>query len=165
MGAHDTPAHARSKNLPKHRLLHSRFEAPRRNRGTRATVRADRSSRSRSGGPVSAGGYQREGVGRRSSLRLHGLVQREGRSPLGTRSRWKPQRDRRFASRRLVLMTMPLLALLIWMQAGHPDTVRVLVLVNVSQPVTNISSADLRSIYVGQTTRWPSHRLIVPIVM
>jgi len=62
-------------------------------------------------------------------------------------------------------MTMPLLALLIWMQAGHPDTVRVLVLVNVSQPVTNISSADLRSIYVGQTTRWPSHRLIVPIVM
>lgn len=61
-------------------------------------------------------------------------------------------------------MTMQLLALLVWMQAARP-ALRIFVIVHPSQPLTNISSADLRSMYVGQTTRWPNHRLILPLVV
>jgi hypothetical protein len=33
------------------------------------------------------------------------------------------------------------------------------------QSITNISSADLRAIYLGQTTRWPARRRILPVII
>ena len=60
---------------------------------------------------------------------------------------------------------MPLLALVVWLQVARAEPVRVVIVVNASQPITDISSADLRSIFLGQITRWPNHRAILPIVM
>ncbi len=57
------------------------------------------------------------------------------------------------------------LALLAWMEVVRADSVRLVVIVSASQPLTDISTADIRSIYLGRITRWPNHRAIVPIVM
>jgi hypothetical protein len=62
-------------------------------------------------------------------------------------------------------MMMASLALLAWMQVGRAENVRLVVLVNASQPLANISSSDLRAIYLGQMTRWPNRRAILPIVV
>ena len=61
---------------------------------------------------------------------------------------------------------MPLLALTIWLQVARPaEGVRLIAIVSTSQRPTDLSSADLRSIYLGQITRWPDHRPILPILL
>lgn len=61
---------------------------------------------------------------------------------------------------------MPILALALWLQiARTADAVRLVVVVSASQPITNISSSDVRAIYLGQNTRWPNHRPILPILV
>ena len=61
---------------------------------------------------------------------------------------------------------MPLVAFVVWMQIAHAsEGVRLIVIVSASQPVTDIASAEVRSIYLGQRTRWPSHRPILPILL
>ena len=39
------------------------------------------------------------------------------------------------------------------------------IVVSQSQGLSNISLADLRRIYLGQMTRWPDGRRIVPVVL
>ena len=60
---------------------------------------------------------------------------------------------------------MPLLVLFVWMQAALPEQTRLTVIVNAAAPTTDISTTDLRSIYLGQITRWPNHRAILPVVI
>jgi ABC-type phosphate transport system substrate-binding protein len=60
---------------------------------------------------------------------------------------------------------MSLLTLIFWMQIARADSVRLVVIVSPSQSVTNISSTDLRAIYLGQTTRWPTRRRILPVII
>jgi hypothetical protein len=43
--------------------------------------------------------------------------------------------------------------------------VRLIVIVPSSQSVSNLSSGDLRRIYIGEMTRWPDGRRIVPVMM
>jgi hypothetical protein len=63
-------------------------------------------------------------------------------------------------------MTMPLLALIVWLLGARAtESVRIVVIVSSSQPATDISSNDLRAMFLGQTTRWPNHRTILPIVL
>jgi hypothetical protein len=47
--------------------------------------------------------------------------------------------------------------------AGAP--IRLVVAVSTSQSVNNLSSADLRRIYVGDMTRWPDGHRIVPVML
>lgn len=42
---------------------------------------------------------------------------------------------------------------------------RLVVAVSASQSVTNLSSADLRRIYIGDMTRWPDGHRIVPVML
>ena len=63
------------------------------------------------------------------------------------------------------MMMMPLLAVVAWMQVARAENVRLAVIVSASQPLTDISSADVRAIYLGRITRWPNHRAILPIVL
>ena len=58
-----------------------------------------------------------------------------------------------------------LIALLWWMQIVRGEGVRLVVIVSSSQRITDISSADLRAIYLGHLTRWPAHQPIVPVMM
>lgn len=43
--------------------------------------------------------------------------------------------------------------------------IRLVVTVSASQSVGNLSSADLRRIYVGEMTRWPDGHRIVPVML
>jgi len=61
---------------------------------------------------------------------------------------------------------MPLIALLVWLQVARATQgIRLVVIVSALQPVADISSSDLRAIYLGQMTRWPNHHPILPIVV
>src|SRR5258708_26389773 len=91
------------------------------------------------------------------------MVHWQGRVSIAARARRKPPVDLRPAGRRLVLMMM--LALLAWMEVARAGSVRLVVIVHPSQTLTDISSADIRSIYLGRITRWPSRRAILPIVL
>jgi hypothetical protein len=59
---------------------------------------------------------------------------------------------------------MILLALLFSMQVTQTENVRLIVIVSSSQKLTDISSTDLRAIYLGDLTRWPTRHAIVPII-
>ena len=61
---------------------------------------------------------------------------------------------------------MAILAFVVWFQVARAaDAVRLFVIVSASRPMTDISSADVRSIYLGDMTRWPNHRPILPILL
>jgi hypothetical protein len=59
---------------------------------------------------------------------------------------------------------MILLALLLSMQVTQTENVRLIVIVSASQKLTDISSTDLRAIYLGNLTRWPNRHAILPII-
>jgi hypothetical protein len=61
---------------------------------------------------------------------------------------------------------MPLFALLVWLQVARAtENVRLVVIVSASRPTADISSNDLRAIYLGQITRWPNRRAILPVMI
>src|SRR5258708_15613830 len=91
------------------------------------------------------------------------MVHWQGRVSIAARARRKPPVDLRPAGRRFVLMMM--LAILAWMEVARAGSVRLVVIVHPSQSLTDISSADIHSIYVCRITRWPSRRAILPIVV
>jgi ABC-type phosphate transport system substrate-binding protein len=59
-----------------------------------------------------------------------------------------------------------LLALILSVGVAPAQTARhrLLVIVSAEQTVTALSLADLRAIYLGQITRWPSRRRIVTVI-
>jgi len=60
---------------------------------------------------------------------------------------------------------MALLALLLTMEVARADSLRLVVIVSSSQSLTDISSADVRAIYLGRLTHWPTHRPILPVML
>ena len=58
-----------------------------------------------------------------------------------------------------------LLAIAARSAAFAAEPVRLIVIVPSSQSVRNLSSGDLRRIYIGEMTRWPDGRRIVPVMM
>ncbi len=60
---------------------------------------------------------------------------------------------------------MTLLALLFSIEVARGENVRVVVIVSAANSMTDISSADLRAIYLGAITRWPTRRAILPIIL
>jgi hypothetical protein len=59
------------------------------------------------------------------------------------------------------------LLLVIAAQSAAPavEPFRLIVVVPSSQSVGNLSSGDLRRIYIGEMTRWPDGRRIVPVML
>lgn len=59
------------------------------------------------------------------------------------------------------------LALILWCDASVAQTARqrLVVIVSPEQTFTDISFADLRAIYLGDITRWPTRHRIVPVVL
>jgi len=60
---------------------------------------------------------------------------------------------------------MTLLALLFSIEVARAENVRVVVIVSATNSITDISSVDLRAIYLGAVTRWPTRRAILPIIL
>jgi len=58
---------------------------------------------------------------------------------------------------------MNLLAFLVWMQVARTEQ-RLFVIVSASQTLTDVSTTDLRGIYLGQVTRWPSRHAMMPVI-
>jgi ABC-type phosphate transport system substrate-binding protein len=58
-------------------------------------------------------------------------------------------------------------ALLLWceMSIGQTARPRLVVIVSPAQTITDITLADLRAIYLGEITRWPTRHRIVPVVL
>ncbi|HKB81010.1 MAG TPA: hypothetical protein VKH35_14975 [Thermoanaerobaculia bacterium] len=48
--------------------------------------------------------------------------------------------------------------------AEPPASRRILVIVSASRPITDISTVDLRRIFLAQRTRWPDGHSIVPVL-
>src|SRR6476469_9254508 len=57
-----------------------------------------------------------------------------------------------------------LIAASAWPASSASAPVRLVVAVSASQSVGNLSSADLRRIYVGDMTRWPDGHRILPVM-
>jgi hypothetical protein len=58
-------------------------------------------------------------------------------------------------------------ALILWCDVSVAQTARkrLVVIVSSAQTITDLSLADLRAIYLGAITRWPTRHRIVPVVM
>jgi hypothetical protein len=63
------------------------------------------------------------------------------------------------------VIALLLTALLGAAAASTEQHVRLIVIVPATQTITGVTSADLRRIYLGDMTRWPDGRRIVPVML